>query len=253
MTFLHSLPSVLFVDLGGPEALPYVFTQRHSELGTKTVLLPLVCSSFCSRPPGFCPRPADDVIPRPFRKPGTIPAQVRAIIPKAITGAGAKAHTSVCGASEPQESPCIGARFALRALRVHLPGFGRSGCHHRHQCESNMKHIRADNARKSRGVPSAGRVCPSIPSSRLRIGMYTILMISSPNIVWACGLSTARVPHHFDQQTAAGCRLARYAAHSFLDLTTELSTIMPKSTAPRLKRLAAMPNRTSPANANSHR
>ena len=37
----------------------------------------------------------------------------------------------------------------------------------------------------------------------------------------------------------------------FSTITTELSTIMPKSIAPRLSRLAAMPNRSMPENANS--
>ena len=60
-----------------------------------------------------------------------------------------------------------------------------------------------------------------------------------------------RVADDVDHRAPADCRRAAMCRTQFSTITTELSTIMPKSMAPRLSRLAAMPNRSMPAKANS--
>ncbi len=89
---------------------------------------------------------------------------------------------------------------------------------------------------------------PSVPSS-VRIGRYTIMMISSPNMV---GLRTSTAA----SRTTSTMRRRWLAAWpmwrtQFSIITTELSTIMPKSMAPRLSKLAEMPNFSIPQKANS--
>ncbi len=106
-----------------------------------------------------------------------------------------------------------------------------------------------DPASANSTVSAMGRnSLPSTPSS-VRIGRYTTMMISSPNRV---GLRTS---------TAASRTISNFVLRvrspwamwrtQFSTITTELSTIMPKSMAPRLKRLAAMPKRSMPQKANS--
>src|SRR5439155_8125 len=74
-------------------------------------------------------------------------------------------------------------------------------------------------------------------------------MISTPNKV---GLRTSMAASRMTARRLlppvspwAMCRM------QFSTMTTELSTTMPKSMAPRLRRLAAMPKRNMPENANS--
>ena len=75
------------------------------------------------------------------------------------------------------------------------------------------------------------------------------MMISSPNIV---GLRTSTAASRTTSSIGRR-RLSPWAMcrTQFSTITTELSTTMPKSIAPRLSRLAAMPNRSMPEKANS--
>ena len=86
---------------------------------------------------------------------------------------------------------------------------------------------------------------PSIPSS-VRTGRKTIMMINSPNRVGRRTSTAASrmVSSHGLRGACAACRA------QFSTMITELSTIKPKSIAPRLSRLAAMPDcsMTLPAN-----
>ena len=75
------------------------------------------------------------------------------------------------------------------------------------------------------------------------------MMISSPNIV---GLRTSTAASRMISSSAcAGRSPWAMCRTQFSIITTELSTIMPKSMAPRLSRLAAMPKRSMPEKANS--
>ena len=109
---------------------------------------------------------------------------------------------------------------------------------------------------------------PSMPSS-VRIGKYTIMMISSPKSV---GLRTSTaasrmvlkkvsgtfsgespgrpIPAELPPEKVPDTFLAMRRTQ-FSTMTTELSTTIPKSMAPRLSRLAAMPKRNMPENAHS--
>ncbi len=75
------------------------------------------------------------------------------------------------------------------------------------------------------------------------------MMINSPNIV---GLRTStaasRTTSSFVMPGGIPCESFRT---QFSIITTELSTTRPKSIAPRLKRLAAIPNRNIPEKAKS--
>ncbi len=89
---------------------------------------------------------------------------------------------------------------------------------------------------------------PSTPSS-VRIGRYTIMMMSSPNIVGRrTSTAASRTTSSCGRFKASPCDRWRTM---FSTMTTELSTTRPKSRAPRLRRLAAMPNCSMPQKANS--
>ncbi len=79
------------------------------------------------------------------------------------------------------------------------------------------------------------------------MGRYTIMMINSPNNV---GRRTSMAASRI---TASRLRQPAFAPRQrtqFSTITTELSTINPKSMAPRLNSVAAIPNRIIPENAN---
>ena len=76
---------------------------------------------------------------------------------------------------------------------------------------------------------------PSTPSS-VRMGRNTIMMMSSPNIV---GLRTSIAASRMVSSHGLSVRFAACRTQ-FSIMITELSTIRPKSMAPRLSRLAAM-------------
>ena len=88
---------------------------------------------------------------------------------------------------------------------------------------------------------------PSTPSSA-RIGRYTMMMISSPKSV---GFRTSTAASRTISRTLRSEVSSSRRREAFSTMITELSTTRPKSMAPRLIRLPAMPNRNIALKANS--
>lgn len=106
----------------------------------------------------------------------------------------------------------------------------------------------SDAARAKMTVSAIGRNSfPSIPS-KVNMGKYTIMMISSPNMVgFLTSTAASRMMASFVRWERSWARRRT----QFSTITTELSTTSPKSMAPRLIRLPSMPTRSITVTANS--